>query len=111
MHQSVLTDLGTLRGPNGAAGFPLKDNRGLIAVLLKLLLRIHWENGLPTKTGACKCCWVRSPSKKEKNLFLTNGPVKRPLDWIVELGRIELVEVISGDTPVPWEIKPVTQRQ
>jgi hypothetical protein len=30
----------------GAAGFPLKDNRGLIAVLLKLLLRIHWE-----KTG------------------------------------------------------------
>ena len=28
---SVLTDLGTLGGPNGAAGFPLKDNRGLFA--------------------------------------------------------------------------------
>jgi hypothetical protein len=27
----VLTDLGTLGGPSGAAGFPLKDNRGLIA--------------------------------------------------------------------------------
>jgi hypothetical protein len=27
----VLTDLGTLGGPNGAAGFPLKDKRGLIA--------------------------------------------------------------------------------
>jgi hypothetical protein len=29
--QSVLTDHGTLGRPNGAAGFRLKDNRGLIA--------------------------------------------------------------------------------
>ena len=28
---SVLTDLGTFGGRNGAAGFPLKENRGLIA--------------------------------------------------------------------------------
>ena len=34
---SVLTDLGTLGGPNGAAGFPLKDNRVCLSKISKCL--------------------------------------------------------------------------
>jgi len=72
--------------------------------LLNVASTRQWQSEKDLAVQAIRADLKQIEEFVEKNLEL---PLTLGIsDWIVELGRIELVEVISADTPVPWENKP-----